>query len=343
MDSCRYYQRRKTVRKKLKSAVIVLAVIAFAAMLISGCGKKTDDITATDYSDEAHWYRVPEVTKEADTFFIYPTIFDDEDGGDYAAIDEEQMLDTIDDVYQGQASVFEESTNVFVPFYRQANMNIEAEAGKAGDMTTCLMSYPRTDIFAALDYYFENYNAGRPFIIAGHSQGAALTKIALKEYFKEHPDYYERMIAAYAIGFSVTEKDLKENPHIKFAEGEDDTGVVVSWNTEGKDNKDEYNLVVQDGGISINPLNWKRDSTPADASENLGSYIQNDEGEYEIRDVGANATVDTERGVVVTKADYDYIALTDIFGPASYHSGDYALFYENLKENVAKRVAGFNK
>ena len=320
-------------------------------MLLTGCGSKADNsgsagetesITPTDYSDEAHWYRIPEATKEVDTFFIYPTIFDDEDGGDYAAIDEKQMLDTIDDVYKGQASVFEESTNVFVQYYRQANMNIEAEAGEAGDMTTCLMSYPRTDIFAALDYYFENYNDGRPFIIAGHSQGAALTKIALKEYFKEHPDYYERMVAAYAIGFSVKKKDLEENPHIKFAEGEDDTGVVVSWNTEGKDNKNEYNLVVQEGGISINPLNWKRDSTPAPASENLGSYIQNEEtGEYEIKDVGANATVDTERGVVVTEAEYDYIALTDIFGPASYHSGDYALFYENLKENVAKRVSSF--
>lgn len=332
-------------QKKFLSRILVFFLAAaFQAAFLIGCtspAKAGNEaaITPTDYSDPAHWYMLPEAEKAVDTFFIYPTLYDEEDGNDYAALDEEQVLSKIDGMYEGQASVFADSTNVFIPFYRQANMNIEAEAGEAGDMTTCLMSYPRTDIFAALDYYFENYNDGRPFIIAGHSQGAALTKIALKEYFKDHPDYYERMVAAYVIGFSVTEKELSENPHLKFAEGADDVGVIVSWNTEGEGNKDAYNLVVQKGGISINPLNWKRDETPAGAEENLGSYLQNDDtGEYEICDVGADATVDTERGVVISHADYDYIGLTDIFGPASYHNGDYSLFYENLKENVALRT-----
>jgi hypothetical protein len=36
-----------------------------------------------------------------------------------------------------------------------------------------------------LDYYFENYNNGRPFIIASHSQGSALNSLVLKDYFKE--------------------------------------------------------------------------------------------------------------------------------------------------------------
>ena len=62
----------------------------------------------------------------------------------------------------------------------------------------------RTDVYAALDYYFEYYNQGRPFILAGHSQGSLMLKIALRDYFKEHTDYLERMIAAYVIGFSIT-------------------------------------------------------------------------------------------------------------------------------------------
>ena len=33
---------------------------------------------------------------------------------------------------------------------------------------------PKADVFAALDYYFENYNHGRPYILAGHSQGSNL-------------------------------------------------------------------------------------------------------------------------------------------------------------------------
>ena len=116
------------------------------------------------------------------------------------------------------------------------------------------------DITAALDYYyFEHYNNGYSFIIAGHSQGSAMTKLVLKKYSKEHPDYYKRMIAAYVIGFAVTKDDIEENPHWKFASGESDTGVIISWNTEGKGNVETNALiaVLLPNAISINPINWE--------------------------------------------------------------------------------------
>ena len=31
---------------------------------------------------------------------------------------------------------------------------------------------PKADVFAAFDYYIKHYNNGRPFILAGHSQGS---------------------------------------------------------------------------------------------------------------------------------------------------------------------------
>jgi hypothetical protein len=91
----------------------------------------------------------------------------------------------------------------------------------------------RTDVYAALDYYFEHYNQGRPFILAGHSQGSMILKIALQDYFLEHGEYLERMVAAYVLGYSITTDNLKANPSLRFAEGADDTGVIVSWNIEG--------------------------------------------------------------------------------------------------------------
>ena len=79
------------------------------------------------------------------------------------------------------------------------------------------------------------------------------------------------------IGYSVTPEYLEANPHLKFATGEDDTGVLISWNTEGKKSIEENadNVVVLPNGISINPLNWKLDDTYAPASENLGSLTPN--------------------------------------------------------------------
>ena len=152
------------------------------------------------------------------------------------------------------------------------------------------------------------------------------------------------MVAAYVIGYSITSDWLEEHPYLKFAEGADDTGVIVSWNTEGPANKGQTNIVVEDGAISINPLNWKMDDTYASADENLGSRILNEEtGAYEIKKEIADAQLDTERGVVIcTTEEVEYTSAGELFGPASLHNNDYALYYENLRENVKARVENFS-
>ena len=71
------------------------------------------------------------------------------------------------------------------------------------------------------------------------------------------------MVAAYPIGYSITKEYLKANPHLKFATGESDTGVIISWNTEGPKNMElnAKTAVLLPGAISINPLNSKLDKT----------------------------------------------------------------------------------
>jgi hypothetical protein len=215
---------------------------------------------------------------------------------------------------------------------------------KYGSIEAAFDAEPYTDIKAALDYFFEHCNNGRPFIIAGHSQGSAMVKHVLKNYFSEHPDYYQRMVAAYPIGFSITKDELEAHPYLKFAEGESDTGVIISYNTEGPKNVEEnaHNVAVLPGGISINPLNWKRDETYAPASMNKGSLVQNAEtGAREFVDLGVDAQVNLARGVIVTNTTAPVTEGADYFGPASFHENDYSFFYNNLKENVAKRIAAY--
>ena len=304
---------------------------------------------APDYSDADSWYEIPaENTKEVDTFFIYPTKYmaSNEGDPDYAPLDNQQMINGIKEQYDKYiGGLYGESTNLYIPLYRQASFPVEARVWKkTGNAIPSMSGLPYDDIENALDYYFENCNNGRPFILAGHSQGSALCLLALQGYFSEHPEYLDRMVAAYAIGFSVTRDYLEENPHLKFATGESDTGVIVSWNTEGIENVEQNakNIVLLPNSVSINPLNWKLDETYASVDENLGSLVTlASTGEKTIQDIGADAQLDLERGVVVTNANIAPIAMPDLFGPASYHNNENMLYYVNQKENIEKRIESF--
>ena len=305
---------------------------------------------APDYSKKENWYKFPAITKDVDTFYINSTayIFGSfkEDSPEYAPLDNEEMRQGFAEEYLSHATVYEECTNVFMPYYRQAGMKLMKKSRQeTGNIDAAISGTPYSDITAALDYYFKNCNGGRPFIIAGHSQGSALVRLVLKKYFKEHPDYYERMIAAYAIGYSITKDDLKAFPHLKFATGENDTGVIISWNTEGKENVEENfkTASLLPNAISINPLNWKLDETYAPASENLGSLI----ADGKTGDIGADAQIVLSRGTVVTKAKPDPMPeeaakiTAEFFGPGARHDNDYTFYYNNIKANVAKRIAAY--
>ena len=150
------------------------------------------------------------------------------------------------------------------------------------------------------------------------------------------------------------EKLLQRTPRLLQAYGgclshwffPDDTGVIISYNTEGPKNVEEnaINKVVLPGAISINPLNWKRDETYASAEENQGSLVLNQEtGEREIVDLGVDAQVNLARGVIVTNTTAPVTDMPDYFGPASFHENDYSFFYKNLQENVAKRIAAYQE
>ena len=358
---------RKGIFKKRALMVIALSVMALS---VAGCGedasetntsndgyKVTDLVgTPTDYSDENNWAHLPDNTdKPVDTFFVYPTVYINpaEDAPSIVPIDDEIMRAGVAGNYDKQPVIFEDMTNLYEPYYRQTNL-MSILGKNSQEFMEFQYQEQRTDVYAALDYYFENYNQGRPFILAGHSQGSMMLKIALRDYFKEHADYLDRMVAAYVLGFSITTDDLETNPALKFAEGADDTGVIVSWNVEGPGNKNEHNAVVMENSIAINPINWKRDDTKAEASENLGDRIpvNNEQGvtvDYQLDKPGLlDAQVDTERGVVVCTSYDGYIKtgplMGDVdnpFGPESFHNLDYAGYWENLRENIQTRIDAY--
>ncbi len=304
--------------------------------------------TQADYANPDNWLITEtEGQQEVDLFYIYPSNYNPVEGepsiGD---IDNAGMRQGAQDIFKRQATAFSTSCNIYAPYYRQVDaifcLNLTTE------QEWSLIRYQASqDLTHALDYYFEHWNNGKPFILAGHSQGSENTLALLQDYFQKdnaHKELLKRMVAAYPIGFSVTDDYLTQNPNIPFATSSDDTGCIVSWNTEGPANKGKHNAVVKPNAHSINPINWVTDDTYVPTSDNLGSLTSIEEG---IVEPGiADAQIDLERGVVVvsTEAAKPFAipaAMQDIFGPESYHGQDYGFFYMNIRKNAEDRISAY--
>ncbi|MBQ9191727.1 MAG: DUF3089 domain-containing protein [Bacteroidaceae bacterium] len=301
-------------------------------------------LTKTDYSLTDNWLAKPATADKAvDVFYLYPTAYNTTDAAQdrVCDIDDATMHTEAQRLLRIQASAFvTDQCNLYAPYYRQTDALFmttltQQEVDEWSEFEST------TDPTTALDYYFEHLNQGRPFILCGHSQGSMNLLYLLRDYFKNRKDRYQRMIAAYIIGYSVTRDYLQSAPHLKFATGPTDTGVIVSWNTEGPENSDAYNFVVRQGAVSINPLNWRTDDTYAPVTANLGSLPM---ATGELTEGLADAQLNVERGVVVTTADKRYAVperMSAMFGPRSFHGNDIGFYYMNIRQNVEQRISAY--
>jgi hypothetical protein len=161
---------------------------------------------------------------------------------------------------------------------------------------------------------------------------------------KENPDVYSRMIAAYVIGYSVTDEYLAKNPHLKFAEGPDDTGVIISYNTEAPDVLPGTNPILMGMvGLVINPITWTRDETVATTAQGLGSIMPNSTLQFVPVPQYADAKINQTNGVLIcSTADEEALyPITAGLGKGIYHTFDIPFYYYNLRANAANRTKNF--
>ena len=170
---------------------------------------------------------------------------------------------------------------------------------------------------------------------------------------KKHPAVYKRMIVAYVVGYSITPDYLAQNPHLEFANGANDTGVIVSCNTEAP-TVDGTNPVVQPGAVAINPITWTRKQTAASAAKNRGSIelnlatggtpLLNADGTIKRFKNVADARVDKAKGVVACST-ID-ASVPPYFKPGGFpmgvlHTFDYPLYFFSVRANAADRVTHY--
>lgn len=296
-----------------------------------------------DYSKTENWAYFNEGSIEdtdADVFFVCPTV--DMNDEFNMAMDDEETKAAFLGATNMEIGIFKDTTRVYAPYYRQAAMKVYGLDRSEWDN---YLNIAYRDVSDAFEYYLRKENKNRPIILFGFSQGADMCMRLVEEYF-EKEKMSDRLVAVYAIGWPLTQEMCDRFPQLKAATGETDTGVVISFDCEAPGVTETFINPKGQKALTINPLNWKTDSTPADKSLNIGACFT---------DYDANITleaselcgcyIDEERGALkVTDITPDaYPAYIPGLPEGGYHIYDYQFFFRNLQENLNKRIESYMK
>ena len=323
-----------TMRMRKYLAVIAICATAMLSACRQGLALSEPLPAEPDYSDSTQWY-VTNRQAPADVFYIISTETGDYQlpGGQvchYADTYVDSLRAPLYGEMLGVDTLISGRLNYYAPYYRQCSLQSYA----SDSLTQARMPLPTGDVRRAFNYYLEHLNQGRPFILAGYSQGA----IILLELLKEIDDSaINRMIAAYVIGATVSDDDAR-HPHIMAARRADYTGVTICYNS------------VRDAGcalphfeysaMAINPVNWRTDDTPATLTTEPSPHIPADRQQKDRLTVRLDPT--TRLLFVDGYTGTDYV-LPLIGKEGCYHSREVWLYREQLRLNMALRADSFLK
>ncbi len=282
---------------------------------------------APDYNDATMWvtYSDDSDGQGADVFYIPSTWEFDYTAPDgrvshYADPSLAQHRADMKIEMDGVAEYMLPGNRFYSPFYRHITLDTWATLNE-DTINRRYKDVAFVDVKNAFDHFVSERDADRPFILAGFSQGGK----SVVELLKILPeDLRDKMVAAYVMGYKVTPEDVSVAPWIKGAQGADDTGVVVSYNSVS-DVEYIKPVVAAPTVMCINPVNWRTDATPA------------------ILDDTITVTLSEPYKVLVVKG-YDGSSLPnilDILNVGDYHGAEPWLYSKSLAANIQTRLAAY--
>lgn len=266
-----------------------------------------------------------------DVFFIHPTTMLDKEDTRYNASIDDAIINAKTDysTILYQASVFNEKCRVFAPRYRQAHIKTFF---KEPSEATAYFDMAYEDVKTAFEYYLKNLNAGRPIIIASHSQGTLHAARLLKEYF-EGKVLQNKLVAAYIPGLPIADNYFKTLEPCKDANS---TGCFVSWRTYQNGYTEPYIAEEKFKAIVINPVTWTVDTSIVPYSKSKGGVLLN------FNKIKTHLVKTQIHGNVLWSSKPNVFGKF-LYTQKNYHVGDYNLFYLDIRENIANRIGMFWK
>ena len=277
------------------------------------------------YDDPSQW-TIRDRQGEVDLFYIIST----ETGDHVVNGDTCHYADTYDELLRSKMykemhavdSFYSDRLNYYSPYYRQVSMQSWTSEQTAMSRLPVALS----DTQRAWAYYLAHYNQGRPFILAGFSQGAH----AMMDILKQMPDsIYRRMVAAYAIGYKVSQADIDRYSQIKPATGATDVGVTIGFNSV---KSPDCAIPIVSGGnvVCINPVNWRTDEKPA-------QFVNRRRAKNDT----LTCHVDTASRLLIVDGYQGKFVMSVIGRPGNYHYQELRFYYPYIRKNMADRAAAF--
>ncbi len=326
--------------------LFVTGVYFITSLNVALAQKTTFDLEshplAPDYALESSWSSLPfrddiadvlpdnekwidDSLKLVDVFYVHPTIYTK--GPLWNADLSMRKVNRKVDKYpvRLQASAFNASCRVYAPRYRQSVVQVFYTPSEDGDKA---LDLAYSDVKRAFTYFLENHSDGRPFIIAGHSQGTYHTRRLLQEMI-DTTSLRDRLVAAYIIGLTLNESMYA---NLTMSQNELETGCFITWQSFREGYIPDW--VFSKNTQSINPLTWTTDTALVVRDKYAGTVVFNPRRikkrkmEVRIADVGGDVLW------IRTKAPWFRFM-------KNLHIADYGLFYMDIRKNVRTRVEEF--
>lgn len=319
-----------------------------AVLLLVGCtAANPDDLVELpwsnpEYSDLNLWAAHPELPSadavggiptdldwdglsllEVDVFYVHPTQYYRGDTWN-ASWDNNQVNRDVDRLPVAlQASAFDIGGRLYAPRYRQA---IYGVFSWKDSLSRVALARAGGDVEAAFFHYLRHWNEGRPFILAGHSQGSWHLREILQAI--EGTRLKDQLVAVYAPGFDWYETDFDVVPP---CDGPDQVGCWNSWMSYGEGYFPEWLSRAQETPVCTNPVTWRRDGLSSEAKDHRGVVMRN--GRCTLPQ---SVECYSSRGVLQVKPPD--MPLGNLYQRDDWHVGDVNLFWSNIRENARHRA-----
>jgi hypothetical protein len=332
--------------------------------------------SALDYSLKSNWLAHPESKDNADwlpaggrvlpdgnkpayVFFVHPTAY----------LGNEHWVGTLDKntatqenrqwIMANQASAYNRCCDVYAPYYREVSIATYFETDL--NTTAPAIEFAYRDVARAFESFLQQIPKNGPIILASHSQGTLHAQRLLQQVIDDGP-LHQRLVAAYLVGGTVHEHLFSSHyRNIRICEEPTDLHCAVAFDTWREDVQiqksvpnwvgDRY-MRNNDRWLCVNPLSWEHNEEAVSRHDNPGSLpVQN---KYNLYSFGGDVPVGLSwrppgtpvRGVASAQCEGGVLRTNDIepglFDGQSwggnYHSLDYALYYQSIRENAQVRV-----